>query len=280
MRLFQVDAFTDRLFAGNPAGVVLLDGPSGTPDDAWMQAVAAEMNLAETAFLEARLEPGSYGLRWFTPAVEVDLCGHATLASAHALWESGESAQRLRFATRSGELSAARVEGGIQLDFPADAPEEVTDRALAGAVVAGLGEGAGRDGVRWIGRSSDKFLVELRDEAAVRALRPEFARIAELDAMGVIVTARADDRSPPDAPDRGNGVDVVSRFFAPAVGIDEDPVTGAAHCCLAPYWAERLERPTFLGYQASARGGYVGVELVGERVLLTGQAVTFFRTEL
>lgn len=283
MRLFQVDAFTSRLFHGNPAGVVLLDEPR---EASWMQSVAAEMNLAETAFLEAGPEPGSYGLRWFTPTVEVDLCGHATLASAHALWESGKATNRLRFATRSGELTAERTAEGIELDFPADAPTALTDRALADEVVAALrleaagdaaSTAAAGDVVRWVGRNRDKFVVELRDEAAVRAVRPDVRRIAGFDAMGVIVTADADEIDRPDAPGR---VDFVSRFFAPAVGIDEDPVTGAAHCALGPYWAERIGRTRLLGYQASARGGYVGVALEGPRALLTGQAVTVFHAEL
>jgi predicted PhzF superfamily epimerase YddE/YHI9 len=263
MRLFQIDSFTDRLFAGNPAGVVLLDEPR---DAAWMQAVAAEMNLAETAFLQSREEAGCYDLRWFTPMVEVDLCGHATLASAHALWQSGEESERLRFVTRSGELTADRSGEGIRLDFPVDAPYALADAGLAGAVAAALGVQA-----RWIGRNSDKYLVEVADETTVRSVRPEFSQVGALDAMGVIVTARAD---------RDGPADFVSRFFAPAVGIDEDPVTGAAHCCLAPFWSAQLGRDELLGYQASARGGFVGVAVIGDRVLLTGRAVTVFRAEL
>jgi PhzF family phenazine biosynthesis protein len=263
MRLFQIDSFTDRPFAGNPAGVVLLDEPRDTD---WMQSVAAEMNLAETAFLESGGAGDRYGLRWFTPTVEVDLCGHATLASAHALWEIGEPSDRLRFATRTGELTAERVRAGIQLDFPLDPPELVTDPEAANAVRAALDVE-----VVWVGRGRDKYLVEVADEAAVRDVAPDVGRVQQLDAIGVIVTARSD---------AGQPADFVSRFFAPAVGVDEDPVTGSAHCCLGPYWADRLSRDDLLGYQASARGGYVGVAVSGDRALLTGQAVTVIRGEI
>ena len=263
MRLLQIDSFTDLPFAGNPAGVVLLDEPR---DDTWRQAVAAEMNVAETAFLEPDGDAGHYRLRWFSPTVEVDLCGHATLASAHALWEElGEQTSVLRFATRSGIPTAERVADGIRLDFPSDPPAEV-DAGTARSVAEALGTSP-----VWVGRNTDKYLAELADETAVRKVGPDFPRIRELDAMGVIVTARADD---------GTAADVVSRFFAPAVGIDEDPVTGAAHCCLGPFWAGRLGREELLGYQASARGGHVGVTLAGDRVLLTGQAVTVIRGEI
>jgi predicted PhzF superfamily epimerase YddE/YHI9 len=267
MRFLQIDSFTDRPFAGNPAGVCLLDEPR---DDAWMQAVAAEVNAAETAFLQQCDEPGRYRLRWFSPAVEVDLCGHATLASAHALWQTGWGAtappDALLFDTRSGTLGAERVDGDIRLDFPADPPVALSDPELVDLVTKVVGIEA-----RWVGRNSDKYLVVATDAAAVRAVTPDIAGVRALDAMGVIVTAQADP---------GDRADVVSRFFAPAVGIDEDPVTGAAHCCLGPYWASELGRDTLLGYQASARGGYVGVTVVGDRVLLTGQAVTVIRGEI
>lgn len=255
MKIFQVDAFAGQPFRGNPAAVCLLDD---SRSDDWMQSVAAEMNLAETAFIE---RGATFGLRWFTPTVEVDLCGHATLASAHVLWETGESQSRLSFHTRSGQLSAARVEGGIQLDFPADPPHPIDEpRGLAAALGATPTA---------IGQGRSFMLAELAGAATVRGLTPDIDAIAALDAGGVIVTAVGDGES-----------DFVSRFFAPKFGIDEDPVTGAAHCCLAPYWQARLGRNRLLGYQASARGGYVAVEATGPRVLLTGQAVTVLRGEL
>ncbi len=256
MEIYQVDAFATEAFHGNPAAVCLLDG---VRSDAWMQSVAAEMNLAETAFVERRGD--EFGLRWFTPTVEVDLCGHATLATAHVLWEHGDSRTCLSFRTRSGQLSAQRAEGGIRLDFPADpvAPVDTPPRlvqALGAQPVA-------------VGRGRSFYLAELEDAATVRTLTPAIATIATLDVSGVIVTAPGDGQS-----------DFVSRFFAPAFGIAEDPVTGAAHCCLGPYWQPRVGRTRMVGYQASARGGFVGVEVHGERVLLAGHAVTVVRGEL
>jgi PhzF family phenazine biosynthesis protein len=266
MRILQVDAFTDRPFAGNPAGVCLLDEPR---DAAWMQAVAAEMNVAETAFLE-RQDGGRYGLRWFTPAVEVDLCGHATLASAHVLWETGEASERLRFSTRSGELQAERTERGICLDFPRDEPAELgVEDSLRQDIADAL-----RVTPRWFGRARADLLVEVDEEATVRTLAPDIARVQALAVRGLIVTAAAD-RSESDPT-----VDFVSRFFAPSVGIAEDPVTGSAHCALAPYWSARLGRTDLVGFQASPRGGRVGVTVAGDRVLLTGQAVTVIRGEI
>jgi predicted PhzF superfamily epimerase YddE/YHI9 len=264
--LYQVDAFTAEPFGGNPAAVCLLDHDA---DPAWMQRLAAEMNLSETAFVRRGPEPGTFGLRWFTPAVEVALCGHATLASAHVLWTEG--AQRwapdgrpIRFATRSGELVAGRDGRAIRLDFPAT-PPEATDPP------AGLLEALGVAGAaRWVGRSRFDYLVELPSEAAVREAAPDFARPGAVEVRGTMVTARAD--SP--------GFDIVSRFFAPAVGIGEDPVTGSAHCTLGPYWAGRLGRDELVAYQASARGGRLGVRVAGDRVLLTGEAVTVLRGEL
>lgn len=260
MQIYQVDAFASEPFRGNPAAVCLLDGPRPTE---WMQAVAAEMNLAETAFVEreAAGAGGGFGLRWFTPTVEVDLCGHATLASSHVLWECGEAQSVLEFRTRSGVLTAMRTEGGIQLDFPADPPLPVLDPP-------GLAEALGAAPVA-VSRGRSFFLAELTDAATVRKLTPNIAAIAALDAAGVIVTALGDGQS-----------DFVSRFFAPNFGIDEDPVTGAAHCCLGPFWRDRLGHDRMVGYQASARGGFVGVAVKGDRVLLEGQAVTVFRGEL
>jgi PhzF family phenazine biosynthesis protein len=259
--LFQVDAFTDRPFAGNPAAVVLLDGPR---DAGWMQSVAAEMNLAETAFLEDR-GGGDHGLRWFTPTVEVELCGHATLASAHVLWtERGAAADVLRFQTRSGELRARRVEGGrIELDFPALHAEPTT---LDPSVLAALGVVP----VATAATANGWVLVEVATEAEVREVAPDLGSLGEITELAVVVTARA----------AGDGVDIVSRVFAPAAGIPEDPVTGSAHCLLATWWWERLGKDPIVAEQASARGGRLEVVLAGDRVRLRGEAVTTVRGEL
>lgn len=267
--MLQIDAFTAQPFAGNPAAVCLLERAA---EDAWMQAVAAEMNLSETAFVVPRgqgARPDGFDLRWFTPTVEVDLCGHATLASAHALWEQGRlpASEPARFHTRSGELTCRKDGDWIWMDFPAKA-------ALAAEPPAGLIEGLGLDPAArpaLVARNQFNYLVVLESEAAIRALRPDPARLRALPVRGVIVTARADG---------GGSYDFVSRFFAPAAGIDEDPVTGSAHCALAPYWCGRLGRKALTGYQASRRGGTVRVEVKGERVLLGGQAVTVLRGEL
>ena len=260
--ILQVDAFTDAPFHGNPAAVCFLDGAR---DDAWMQSVAQEMNLAETAFLRARPDgPGEFDLRWFTPTVEVDLCGHATLASAHALWESGRLAAPVpaRFHTRSGVLTAERREDWIELDFPS-LPAQAT------APPPDLGAGLGVSMV-FVGQSRFDYLVELSSEATLRALRPDLAALRRVQGRGVIVTSAS------DSPE----FDFVSRYFAPNYGIDEDPVTGSAHCVLAPYWAGKLGRSTLTGYQASPRGGVVLVRLEGDRVRLGGKAVTVLRGEL
>lgn len=259
--IVQIDAFTSAPFGGNPAGVCLLPGDR---DPNWMQLVAREMNLAETAFLRPRGD-GSYDLRWFTPAVEVELCGHATLASAHLLYQDGHIAKDAvaRFHTLSGLLTARLQENdAIELDFPAAAPDLFTPpnslaEALGAAPVA-------------VSKNRMDWLVELESDATVRQLQPNLERIAALPARGVIVTARSDDPA----------YDFVSRFFGPAVGVPEDPVTGSAHCGLAPYWGARLGRSTMVGYQASVRGGVVGVELAGDRVRLRGHAVTVLRGNL
>jgi PhzF family phenazine biosynthesis protein len=264
-RLFVVDAFTDRPFAGNPAGVCL---PAADCDDRWLQNVAREMNLSETAFLWGG--PRDWKLRWFTPTVEVDLCGHATLASAHAIWESGlaEPGTPLTFATKSGPLSAGGRPGAIEMDFPAvpAVPEAPPPELLAAlGIAASQCRGAGRNRIDW--------LLEIDSEAALAALAPDFRRLAAatLPDRGVIVTVRS------ESPSR----DFVSRFFAPAAGIDEDPVTGSAHCCLGPYWAERLGKKILTGFQASARGGTVGLRVgANGRVTLSGAAVTVSRGEL
>jgi PhzF family phenazine biosynthesis protein len=261
IRLVQVDAFTDRPFSGNPAAVVVLDEPG---DAAWMQNVALEMNLSETAFLVRRTD-GGFDLRWFTPAVEVDLCGHATLASAHVLWEEGHLARELtaRFHTRSGLLTAQRREdGSIVLDFPSTPASEAEPPA-------GLLEALGMRSA-YVAKNAFDYLVQAESEAAVRGLTPDFAALGRVEARGIVVTARA--TSP--------GFDFVSRFFAPAAGINEDPVTGSAHTTLGPYWAARLGKTAFTAYQASPRGGVVQVELALDRVLLGGRAVTVLRGEL
>ena len=255
----QVDAFTSRPFSGNPAAVCILPEPR---DDAWMLSVAREMNLAETAFLLQR--PDGWGLRWFTPALEVDLCGHATLASAHVLWETGQlpTDETARFHTRSGLLTAVKRGDWIELDFPAtpDEPVEAPD---------GLAESLGVTPL-YVGRSRFDYLVELDSEGAVRDLRPDLGLLKKVGGRGVIVTSRS---ATPDW-------DFVSRFFAPASGIDEDPVTGSAHCCLAPFWSRRLNKTSFRARQISPRGGELKVDLEGDRVRLGGQAVTVLRAEL
>jgi predicted PhzF superfamily epimerase YddE/YHI9 len=257
--IVQVDAFANRPFGGNPAAVCILGEPR---DDAWMQNVAREMNLAETAFLHP--ENDGYRLRWFTPASEVALCGHATLASAHVLWEDHHlpAGGQARFHTQSGLLTADRRGDWIDLDFPATPPApSPAPPGLAAAL---------RVGSRWVGRSKFDYLVELDSEDAVRELKPDLVALERVDARGVIVTSRATTA----------GFDFVSRFFAPRVGVPEDPVTGSAHCTLAPFWSERLARTEMTAYQASPRGGVVRVRLAGDRVILGGQAVTVLRGEL
>jgi PhzF family phenazine biosynthesis protein len=257
--IFKVDSFTEKPFAGNPAGVCILPGPR---DEAWMQNIAREMNLSETAFLYRGGD--GYNLRWFTPAAEVELCGHATLASAHILWETGDLAPKAqaRFQTKSGLLTAARSGGLIELDFPAK-PAELADAP------DGLIEALGVE-PRYIGRNAFDYLVEVESQEIVRDAAPDIARLRKIRARGVMITAAASSA----------GFDFVSRFFAPAVGVDEDPVTGSAHCCLGPYWGAKLGKAELKAYQASARGGVVRVRLAGDRVLLGGHAVTILRGEL
>ena len=227
-----------------------------------MQDVGSEMNLSETAFLLP--EGDGFRLRWFTPAVEVDLCGHATVASAHVLWQEGRAARgtTIHFHSRSGLLTAARRGDGIALDFPATPPTPAD-------APAGLTEALGV-APRFLGRTRFDYLIEVDTAATVRQMRPDFGRLREVEARGTIVTARSDDPA----------FDFVSRFFCPAAGINEDPVTGSAHCSLAPFWAERLGRAALTGYQASARGGVVRVEVRDRRVGLIGQAVTVWRGTL
>ncbi|WP_067964430.1 PhzF family phenazine biosynthesis protein [Nocardiopsis trehalosi] len=257
-RFRVVDAFADRPFTGNPAAVLVLDGGY---DDAWAQAVAAEFALSETAFAEPHPGPDAdYRLRWFTPATEVDLCGHATLATAHALAEDG-AAGPLRFATRSGVLTVTPADHRLWMDFPAHPP-------VAADPPAGLAAALGA-APRWAGTAgTGDLLAELDSERAVRHLAPDPAALAALPGRGVIATARADDGAP---------YAVVSRFFAPNVGVPEDPVTGSAHTVLAPYWADRLGRTAFTARQCSARGGLVDVDLPAGtpgRVRIGGTAVT------
>jgi PhzF family phenazine biosynthesis protein len=260
LAITQVDAFTNRPFAGNPAAVCILPQPR---DAEWMQSVAREMNLSETAFLVKR-EQG-YDLRWFTPTVEVDLCGHATLASAHVLWEQGElkTDEPARFHSRSGVLTARKEGTWIEMDFPATPAKP--DSIPCEDVEAALGTK-----VKCVGRSRFDYLVEVESENAVRFLNPDMTRISRLQLRGLIVTSRASSAD----------FDYVSRFFAPGAGIYEDPVTGSAHCCLGPFWKERLGRDNLIGYQASARGGFVRTRCQGDRVLISGQAVTVLRGEL
>jgi PhzF family phenazine biosynthesis protein len=257
--VYGVDAFTNRPFAGNPAAVCILPAPA--PEE-WMKNIAREMNLSETAFLVPKGD--AFNLRWFTPAVEVDLCGHATLASAHILWETGILAPEAtaRFHTRSGMLTAERKGDWIELDFPAK-PE------VEAPAPDGLAEALGVT-PRYVGKSQFDYLVEVDSESALRGLNPNLTLLSQAEARGVIVTARAE---------KGE-YDFVSRFFAPRVGVNEDPVTGSAHCVLGPFWAKRLGKSDLLAYQASPRGGVVKVAVVGDRVKLGGQAVTVMRGEL
>ena len=256
-RIVQVDAFTSKPFAGNPAAVCVLPA---APNEEWMRDVAREMNLSETAFLHP--ENGGYRLRWLTPAVEVDLCGHATLASAHVLWEDGHipADAEARFHTRSGLLTCKRTGGWIEMNFPvklaepAQAPSQLAD-ALGAEFL-------------YTGRNQFDYLVEVADETTLRSLNPNHLLLRQLPVRGVIVTAR------------GTEYDFVSRFFAPGSGIDEDPVTGSAHSALAPFWSKRLNKTEMTGFQASARGGVVKVRLEGDRVYMSGQAVTVLRGDL
>jgi predicted PhzF superfamily epimerase YddE/YHI9 len=255
----QVDAFTDKPFSGNPAAVCILSAPA---EERWMQNVASEMNLSETAFLHP--ERDGYRLRWFTPAVEVDLCGHATLASAHVLYETQSlpANREARFHTRSGLLKAGLDGDWIKMDFPA----VPTEPCLA---PPGLLEAMGAK-PSFVGKTRFDYLLEVESESTLRGLRPNFQKLLELNVRGVIVTTRGN----------SDPYDFVSRFFAPGAGINEDPVTGSAHCSLGPYWSARLGKKDLWAFQASARGGVVRVGIRGERVLLGGQARTVLRGEL
>lgn len=261
--IFQVDAFTDEPYAGNPAGVCIL---RDARDESWMRHVAREMNVAETAFLtRSQDDPNTYDLRWFTPTVEVDLCGHATLASAHILWETGTAPldSLLSFHTRSGVLTAANRNGFIELDFPAEPAEMI--ESVPPEITRALGVPP-----RAFGENRLDYMVEVADEDTLRSIAPDLSLIKTFTVRGIIVTSRS----------LKNGYDFVSRFFAPGAGVDEDPVTGSAHCCLGPYWQRVLGKDTLVGYQASARGGVVHLQMKGDRVLLSGKAVTVLRGEI
>lgn len=250
--LFHVDAFTDRPFAGNPAAVCLL--PLWRKDS-WLQAVAREMNLSETAFLVKQSD--HFGLRWFTPKAEVELCGHATLASAHVLWQQNlaKPTEVIRFSTRSGLLQAVRLGEAIELDFPLEPDEPVDPPAN---LLPALGVSA-----RYVGKNRFDYVVEVESEEIVRQIAPDFKRLGLVPCRGVIVTSRS--AEPP--------FDFVSRAFFPRLGVDEDPVCGSAHCCLGPFWQRRMGKDNFVAFQASARGGVVKVRLVKDRALLSGKAV-------
>lgn len=257
MKIYQVDAFTDKPFSGNPAGVCILESKS---TDKWMQDIASEVSLPETAFL---LKQGDgYSLRWFTPNSEIDLCGHATLASAHILMEKGyiSEGQEVSFYTKSGILTAKAQDGWIQLDFPAtpDKKVEAPAELIEALNVEPL----------YIGKNIFDYIVEIGDEEIVKNLKPDFTKLLKVDIRGVIVTARSKE------------YDFVSRFFAPEIGVFEDPVTGSSHCCLGPYWKDRLGKDEFMAYQASSRGGVLRVKVVGDRVYISGEAVTVLEGEI
>ena len=262
--IYQVDAFCADGFLGNPAGVCVLNTP--WPEQQWMRDVAAKMNLSETAFLRPGPPKGEYSLRWLTPKAEVKLCGHATLASAHVLWERAflEKGTSVRFETQSGSLLAHKENELIILDFPAKP-------SVKAEPVPGLLHALGVSAV-YVERSEFDYLVEVESAKTLRNLKPDFQRLGKLPVRGVIVTAPSDDKR----------FDFMSRFFAPAVGVDEDPVTGSAHCTLTPYWAAKLGKTRFVACQVSERGGVLNLELKGDRVQLGGRAQTVgdFRFEL
>ncbi len=255
-----MDAFTDRAFSGNPAAVCVLDEKRS---DLWMSRVAAEMNLSETAFLERRKD--GFSLRWFTPAVEVNLCGHATLAGAHILWERNYLPEDVSavFHTRSGILKATLKGEWIEMDFPLLELTEVTPPS-------GFKEALGVDDMVYVGESSVGYLIELSSEDQVKSLRPDFARLCDIGGFGFMVTSPSEKRE----------YDFISRYFAPLEGIPEDPVTGSAHCCLGPYWMKKLGKNELTAFQASSRGGIVNVRVEKDRVFLRGKAVTVLEGEL
>lgn len=259
MRIYQVDAFTDRTFSGNPAGVCIIDS---FDDEELMQNIAAEMNLSETAFLKAKTD--GFDLRWFTPEREVDLCGHATLASAHILWETGilKEEEEARFHTKSGLLTSEKKDDFIELNFPKEEDHECQPPAgLAAALNVDL---------KYVGKNRMDYIVEVESERMVTDLRPSFELLKKIDTRGVMVTSASEN----------SAYDFVSRFFAPAYGVNEDPVTGSAHCCLGPYWSRKTGKNEMTAYQASKRGGLLRVRVGADRVYLGGQALTVFSADL
>lgn len=257
-KIFIVDAFTNKPFRGNPAAVCFLENPKS---ETWMQNVAAEMNLSETAFLVKKKD--GFGLRWFTPTVEVDLCGHATLASAHVLWEEKIVSQnkKIKFYTKSGLLTASFKNNWVTLDFPSTPEKPVK-------APSNLLKALGLKKVSYIGKSIFDYLVEVDSEKTVRHLKPDLKMLATIPARGVMVTSRS------------KTYDFISRFFGPRSGIDEDPVTGSAHCTLGPFWKKKLNKTHFNAHQASSRGGIIQIRLVRNRTYLTGQAMTVLKGEL
>jgi PhzF family phenazine biosynthesis protein len=259
MKIFQVDSFTNSAFKGNPAGVCIL---TNEKSDEWMQKTAAEMNLSETAFLSKYMD--GYNLRWFTPYTEVDLCGHATLASAHILWEYQylEKDKTAKFFTKSGILTANLRADWIELNLPSE-PEEYSETPFE------LGQALGVD-IIYIGKNRHDYLIEVESEEVVKNMKPNFHAISHVNARGIIVTSISSNED----------YDFVSRFFAPQIGINEDPVTGSAHCCLGPYWKKRLNKDEFTAYQISERGGILKVKVEDKRIILSGQAVTVLEGEI
>jgi PhzF family phenazine biosynthesis protein len=259
IKLYQVDAFTEQPFQGNPAAVCLLPEPA---EKTWMSNLAMEMNLSETAFLVQEGE--EFNLRWFTPAVEVELCGHATLASAHILYETGclSPNQKARFQTASGVLTAVKRDDLIELNFPATPPKKVSEPAGLSLALGVVPE--------YVGKSRYDFLIKVGTEKEVRQAKPDFLALEELGVRGVMLTS----------PSESDEFDFISRFFAPGAGIDEDPVTGSAHCCLGPYWGGILGKDQLIAYQASDRGGIIHVRLGEKRIHLSGKAVTIFEADL
>jgi PhzF family phenazine biosynthesis protein len=258
-RYYIVDAFTDQPFAGNPAAVVPL---ASWPSNQWMQRVAMELNLSETAYIVGG--DGNYELRWFTPTTEVELCGHATLASAHTLWQHGyaNNSSPITFHTHSGPLVCTRRDDSIELDFPLTAAAETAPPDLL--------QQALRVSPIFVGKSPFDYLVVVDNADIVREIAPDFPLLKQIAARGFIVTAASDQ----------DGLDFISRFFAPAAGVEEDPVTGSAHCCLAPYWATQLGKNNLVAYQASRRGGTVSMQILNDRVVLGGKAITVMQGEL
>ena len=262
--IWQVDAFANGPFTGNPAAVCIL---GSFPIDLWMQNVAAEMNLSETAFVVPAEKADSFHLRWFTPATEVDLCGHATLAAAHVLYEQChvETDRVIRFQSRSGELPCRNINGQIRLNFPATPATDDVNPNISRQLLDTLGIDTAE-----VLQTRFDLVVVCKDESVVESLHPDFGLLGQIDTRGVIVTSRS----------LREGTDFISRFFAPRCGINEDPVTGSAHCCLAPLWKNRLGKTSLVGHQASRRSGTVHCEVIEDRVRLSGTAVTVMEGNL